>query len=158
MQMRREDRRGFTLIEVLLVIVILGMLATVAAVTLMGSRDEAKINTTELTIQKLKNGALERYNNSVGHYPTEEEGGLQALVEMPAFESDQQREQWSTGAPYANDEDLVDAWNNPLQYELAEVEVGTKTVQEPRITSMGPDGMESTEDDITLDDEDDDRM
>jgi general secretion pathway protein G len=141
----RSRRRAFTLIEVLLVIVILGMLATVAVVTLSGTREGAKIDTTKLTLDKLR-GSLERYNSHVGQYPTEEEGGLQALTTLPTFEDEATAEKWR--GPYAESEDLTDEWGNEFQYELVEQEVGTRTQLVPRISSMGPDGLEGTDDDI----------
>jgi general secretion pathway protein G len=145
MKVRHTKRRGFTLIEVLLVIVILGMLATVAVVTLSGTREGAKVDITDTKIKKLK-GPLETYNSHLGRYPTEEDGGLQALMTQPTFEDEDQASKWR--GPYVQPEDLQDAWNNDLKYELVEQEVGGRTRTVVHISSMGPDGLEGTDDDI----------
>ena len=145
--MNRTNRRGFTLIELLLVIVILAILGGVGAYALFGTRDQAKIDTTLLKIDTLKN-AVVLYSSHIGHYPNEEEGGLQALVTLPTFEDEDTAKKWA--GPYldASKEPLKDAWGNDFMYTIEEEEVGVRTQQVVRISSMGPDGLEGTDDDI----------
>lgn len=144
MDNRTSGRTAFTLIEVLLVIVILSMLAAVAVVTLGPARDKARIDTTGIMLKKVE-AAMERYNNGIGHYPTEEEGGLEALVKLPTFEDEGLTEKW---VPYLKPKDLKDAWNQDMKYELTEDDSTGKTIKVVHIWSMGPDGQEATDDDI----------
>jgi general secretion pathway protein G len=139
-------RRGFTLIEILLVLAILLMLATVAIVALSGTREGAKIDTTRLLIQEVEN-ALETYNMHMSRYPTEEEGGLNALLTKPAFEDEKLAERWR--GPYLKSEPR-DSWARPLHYTLAEAgSTETTPGAKPfRLSSDGPDGQEGTADDI----------
>jgi general secretion pathway protein G len=130
---------GFTLIEVLLVILIIGMLAGVLVVTIGGTQDGARIDTTKLTIQKLEN-KVQTYYMHVGHYPTEAEGGLDALQNKPNFEDSKAGEKWR--GPYVKAQELNDAWGNKVNYEPGE---GGKF----KIWSNGPDQQSSTEDDIS---------
>ena len=92
--MNRTNRRaGFTLIEVLLVIAILGMLAGVAIFSMGGTKDSSKINITGLLIEQACT-ALETYELQIGHLPTEDEGGLDALRKKPSFDDDDTAEKW----------------------------------------------------------------
>jgi general secretion pathway protein G len=144
--MPRRDR-GFTLIEILLVLAILLMLAAVAIVAVSGTREGAKIDTTKLLIQEVEN-ALETYNMHMSHYPTEEEGGITALLTAPAVEDEKLAERWR--GPYLKSEPR-DAWQHPLNYQIGE-SLSTETLtpgQKPfRLWSNGPDGQEGTSDDI----------
>ena len=76
----KRQAKAFTLLEVLLVIVIIGMLATVLIFTIGGTQEQAKIDTTRLTIKKIEN-KLEEYNLRMGHFPNEAEGNLKALAD-----------------------------------------------------------------------------
>ena len=73
MTRNHRPRGGFTLIEILLVIVIIGMLAGVLVVTIGGTREGAEVDTTKLMIQKIEN-KIQTYYMHVGHYPTDGEG------------------------------------------------------------------------------------
>ena len=88
---RANGRRGFTLVEVLLVILILGMLGGVAIYALMGTRERAKKDTTAALIDEVEK-ALDTYNMHVGHYPTEAEDGLPARRTKPHAEEDEDGE------------------------------------------------------------------
>jgi len=138
----RKQMRGFTLIEVMLVLVILGGLAALAVTTLGGSEDKSKI---EITKTKM-NFALSRiglYKVAVGEYPSDDDG-LNALVTKPDFDNESKGEGWYELLKAA---DLKDAWGNELRYELGEDDKGKAT---PKVMSNGPDGDEDTDDDITL--------
>ena len=145
MDRMNDDRRAFTLIEVLLVIVILGLLATVLVFTMGGTEESAKKNTTVLLLKQVGN-ALDRYKLAVGHYPTEEEGGLQSLVSKPSFQDEKLAEKWT--GPYL--EKLPkDAWDRDLKYEVVE-KTGSDEITVPyKLISSGPDGEEGTDDDIS---------
>ena len=141
MNTRTNRKRGFTLLEVLLVIFILGMLATVAIVALSGTRESAQIKVTKLMLKPTVTSALERYKNDIGHYPTESEGGLEALRKKPSFEDEATGEEWF--GQYLTEEPK-DGWKKPLKYESDEE--GTYYT----VTSNGPDMKEGTEDDISV--------
>jgi general secretion pathway protein G len=76
---RVED--GFTLIEIMVVILILGLLATIVVQSLRGATDRAKRTKAQADISELKT-ALDRYYLDNGSYPTTDQG-LQALVTPP---------------------------------------------------------------------------
>jgi len=75
------SRRGFTLIEIMVVIVILALLAALVGPKLMGRTDDAKIETTRTQIKQLET-ALKLYKLDTGIYPGTEQG-LNALISKP---------------------------------------------------------------------------
>ena len=76
-----NNRRGFTLIEIMVVIVILALLAALVGPKIMGRTDDAKIQTTKTQIRSLES-ALKLYKLDNGVYPTTEQG-LNSLVIKP---------------------------------------------------------------------------
>ena len=76
-----HDKRGFTLIEIMVVIVILALLAALVGPKIMGRTDDAKIQTTKTQIRNLES-ALKLYKLDNGVYPTTEQG-LNSLVTKP---------------------------------------------------------------------------
>jgi general secretion pathway protein G len=140
---RNRRPAGFTLIEVLLVIVIIGMLATVLIVTVGGSSDGARIDTTKLSIQKIE-GRVETYNLHTGRFPTEADGGLNALMTKPSDEK--LAEKWR--GPYAQETELQDAWGNKFNYEPLEAGTAVGGGKKFKIWSNGPDLQSNTADDI----------
>lgn len=79
---RFGDRRGFTLIEIMVVMVILGILAGLIIPRIMGRPEEARRTKARVQIESIET-ALKLYRLDSGSYPTTEQG-LQALVETPA--------------------------------------------------------------------------
>lgn len=79
------NRRGFTLIEIMVVIVILALLAALVAPKLMGRADDAKITDASVQIKNIET-ALKLYKLDNGSYPTTEQG-LTALVAKPTVGS-----------------------------------------------------------------------
>lgn len=80
---RLDNKRGFTLIEIMVVIVILALLAALVGPKLMGRTDDAKIGTTKTQIKQLET-ALKLYKLDNGAYPGTEQG-LNALVAKPSI-------------------------------------------------------------------------
>lgn len=76
-----NNKRGFTLIEIMVVIVILGLLAALVGPKLMGRTDDAKITDTRVQIKNIET-ALKLYKLDNGNYPSTEQG-LIALVAKP---------------------------------------------------------------------------
>ena len=76
-----HDRKGFTLIEIMVVIVILALLAALVGPKLMGRTDDAKITDARVQIKNIET-ALKLYKLDTGNYPSTEQG-LTALVAKP---------------------------------------------------------------------------
>lgn len=81
MKLKSRDRSGFTLLEVLVVVVILGILAAVIVPKIMGRPEEARRVRATVDIKAIET-ALNLYKIDNGDYPTTEQG-LMALVEKP---------------------------------------------------------------------------
>ncbi|NLE39976.1 MAG: type II secretion system major pseudopilin GspG [Pirellulaceae bacterium] len=144
---RNNDRRrkGFTLVEVLVVMAILVLLAGLVAPKVLGSKKKADENAAKTQIGALK-GALERYALDMNDFPTTEQG-LSVLVEEP--EGSEEGEETAGGkwdGPYLSDDAVpADPWGNLYQYEYPPTHGKGK---DPEIWSYGPDGQDDTEDDI----------
>ena len=111
---RRSDRdraAGFTLLEILVVLVILGLVAAVVAgPQIFKYLGTAKTEAAKVQIERIA-GALDLYRLEVGRYPSEEEG-LAALIEEPAGATT-----WN--GPYLKKkESLVDPWAQPFFYVI----------------------------------------
>ncbi|NTS64397.1 type II secretion system major pseudopilin GspG [Sphingomonas sp. HHU CXW] len=81
-QKKRRRKNGFTLVELMVVIVIIGLLATIVALNVLPSGDTARIQKAKADIATIEQG-LEMYRLQQGSYPTTSQG-LQALVSAPA--------------------------------------------------------------------------
>lgn len=77
-----QSEEGFTLLEVMIVLIIIAVLAGLVAVNVMGRPDEAKATATKTNLSTIQ-GALKMYRLDNGAYPTSEQG-LKALVEKPS--------------------------------------------------------------------------
>lgn len=158
LQSRRAAQRrraGFTLIEILLVIVIILLLAGALVVFVLPQQEGAEKNTTRLKLGQVAT-ALDTYRLNLGHYPSEQEGGLDALLKKPQFENERMGEKWQ--GPYLKPgTQLDDPWSHPLKYELVDrAAEGEKKGGLPyRLFSVGPDGQPDTDDDIKHADESD---
>jgi general secretion pathway protein G len=104
--------RGFTLIELMVVIVILGILALYVAPKIMGRPDEAKQVKARMDIASLET-ALKLYRLDNGFYPSTEQG-LAALVQMP--QSGQIPKRWKEGGYLEKNQVPKDPWGNDFIY------------------------------------------
>lgn len=142
---------GFTLIEILLVIVIILLLAGALVVFVLPQQKGAEKNTTRVLLQQIQT-ALDTYRLNIGHYPSEDEGGLNALLTKPNFEKETLGEKWQ--GPYLKPgTTLEDAWGNVVHYEPIDATTATADTASPlpyKLYSVGPDGQPDTEDDIKL--------
>jgi general secretion pathway protein G len=147
--LRRSASGGFTLIEILLVIVIILMLAGALVVFVLPQQEGAEKNTTKLLLEQV-GSALDVYRLNMGRYPTEQEGGLNALVMKPTFENERMGEKWK--GPYLKPGTrLEDPWGHKIRYELVDRTLDEQKGGPPyKLFSLGPDGQPETEDDIPL--------
>ncbi|MFQ5480079.1 MAG: type II secretion system major pseudopilin GspG [Thermodesulfobacteriota bacterium] len=105
-RLRRED--GFTLIEIIVVVIIIGLLATLVAPRFFGKVEQSKVKTTYAQIELL-GAALDMYRLDVGDYPDTSQG-LSALRVKPSSVN----RGWD--GPYLKKELPVDAWGNDYVY------------------------------------------
>ena len=106
---RTNKRSAFTMIELMAVLIILGLLMTVAMGKFIGQIDKAKVKTTKANLVLLRNAVI-NYRMDTGHYP-EEDPGLYALVEQPADAED-----WQPGGYLESNDIPLDGWKNDFIY------------------------------------------
>jgi general secretion pathway protein G len=128
-------RRAFTLVELLLVLVILGTLAAIVYPKLAGRGEDARKTAAKTQIASFST-VLDAFEVDNGYYP-KGKGGLQDLVSQPSDALN-----WK--GPYLKDLPK-DPWNNDYVYEYP----GRNNANSYDLSSMGPDGKEGTEDDVT---------
>jgi general secretion pathway protein G len=132
----RNNESGFTLIEIMVVLFIIGMMAAFVAPQIFENQGTAQIKKAAVDIQTLE-GQLEMFKLRTNRFPTTEQG-LEALVTMPTIEPiprNYPEEGFIKRLP-------LDPWGNPYQL-LSPGEIDTVDIY-----SFGPDMEEGTEDDI----------
>ena len=139
--MTRKERKkrikyGFTMVELMAMLIIIGLLATLVVMKVTTKIDQARITTTKANLKALHT-AINQFKMETGRFPTEDEG-LIALIEQPP-----DVDTWEPGGYLETTEIPPDGWRNEFIYELYP-ESGKPFV----IRSMGPDGEEGTEDDL----------
>jgi len=130
---RLRNRAGFTLIEIMVVIVILGLLAALVVPKLIGRTEEAKKTQTRVQIKSLQQ-ALELFKLDNGFYPTTDQG-LDALVRAP--EAGRIPKNYRKGGYI--DRTPKDPWGNPYVY------VSPGQHGDYDISSYGADGVQGGE-------------
>jgi general secretion pathway protein G len=125
----RPMRGGFTLMEVMLVLVIIAAIAGIAVLNIGTIRGDAFKKTAKADISNLKN-MLSQYEMMVGTYPS----ALEALYSQP---SDVDASKW---VKIARDPIKPDPWQHPYEYKL--------NGSDYELRSLGPDGQSGTDDDI----------
>lgn len=108
----KNDNRGFTLIELMVVVIILGILALYVGPKIMGEPDKAKRVKAQMDIATFET-ALKMYKLDSGSYPTTEQG-LQALVEKPEIGAIPRK--WREGGYLEKRKVPKDPWGNDFVY------------------------------------------
>ncbi len=131
----RRRRGGFTLMEVLLVLVILVVLGSIAVGVFRSTRQQADKKAAKVQITAFES-AIDRYELDVSEFPQE----LQDLMEEPRHL--QQADKWA--GPYLQDKELIDPWGSDYEY----VSPGENNPDSYDAWSLGPDKADGTDDDI----------
>jgi general secretion pathway protein G len=133
---KRKIKYGFTMVELMAMLIIIGLLATLVVTKVASKIDQARETTTKANLKALA-AAVNQFRMDATRFPTEDEQ-LMALIEQPT-----DVETWEPGGYLETTEIPKDGWGNEFIYELYP-ESGKQFV----IRSMGPDGEEGTEDDL----------
>lgn len=134
----RRTRKGFTLLEILLVVGLLALLAAFVVPSLVGQADKARIDLARTAVGPngpLSN-AIDLYKVNVGQWPED----LKYLYEKP--QDDDIAKKWIQGIKDPGG--LKDPWGKDYQYKAP----GDKNKDGVDLWSMGPDGIDGTEDDV----------
>jgi general secretion pathway protein G len=135
-QRNRYVRYGFTMVELMAILIIIGLLATVVVTKVASKIDQARITTTKANL-KILHSAVNQFKMDTGRFPTEELGLLE-LIEQPTDVIN-----WEPGGYLETTELPRDGWGNEFKYELF-----PESGKQFAIRSFGPDGEEGTEDDL----------
>ena len=130
LQKPRSD--GFTLVEIMVVVIVLAILAATVIPQFIGTTTDAKISAAKANISELES-ALERFYVQMDRYPTTSEG-LQVLVEPPSGDASAWR------GPYVK-QIRPDPWGQPFQYKRP----GTRHPNSYDLWSQGADRVEGGE-------------
>jgi general secretion pathway protein G len=129
-----KSRRGFTLTELMLVVVIIGILAALVIPKIAGNSERARVTAATTDINGGIKSALGQYEIDNGFFPK----SLQDLIVQPG-----NAKNWH--GPYFDPPRLpVDPWNNPYVYYFP----GKHNQNSYDLLSVGPDGKEGTDDDV----------
>ena len=132
--LKSRSHLGFTLTEIMLVVVIIGILAALVIPRIAGSSERARVTAAQADINGGIKSALGQYEVDMGNYPR----GLQDLITPPG-----NARNWH--GPYFDPPKLpVDPWGNAYIYIFP----GKHNPNSYDLLSAGPDGRQGTEDDI----------
>ncbi len=130
-----EKERGFTLIEIIIVVFILSLLAAIVAPRFIGKTDDARIADAKLQIKNFET-ALKLFKLDNGFYPSTEQG-LEALIEEPTVGKIPKK--YPRGGYLESKKIPLDAWGNPYIYTSPGLD------EDYDIISLGNDGSEGGE-------------
>lgn len=133
----KDPKKGFTLVEILIVIAIIATLATVAIGNLGGIFSGQQDKAASIFINQTAKLVFTSYKLDMGTYPTTEQG-LKALIQAPSGKEGKWKGPYIDAMP-------EDPWGNPYQYRFP----GTRNINKTSgydIWSHGQDGVESADD------------
>lgn len=122
-QKRLINQSGFSLVEILVVLAILGGVMALVAPNIFGNQQKANVRTAKIILAKLE-GTINEFYSDCGQLPD----SLEQLVNAPGGDV---CESWGPN-PYAKEKDLQDPWKNEILYE--------QTSGGIKLTSLGKDG------------------
>jgi len=131
-------RKGFTLVELMLVVVIIGILVAMVVPRLAGRSEQARRSAARADIEASISLALDLYELDNGNYPSTEQG-IDALFSRPS--SSPTPPNWN--GPYLKKKPL-DPWGKPYIYKSP----GTHNTRDYDLYTYGPDGVEGGGDDV----------
>ncbi len=136
---KKKTQAGFTLIEIMIVLAIVGLLFSFVGASVISKYKQAKIQSAKIQIAALEQG-LQGYYLAHNYYPNTAQG-LEALVQKPS--AGKVPDNWQ--GPYLSKNTVPkDPFGNPYRYQC-------ENYQEYKIMSDGPDGEAGNEDDISSD-------
>jgi len=133
---KRRSQRAFTLIELLLVLVILGILAAIVVPKFSGRTEQARVTAAQSQVSTFGT-ALDAFEVDTGRYP-KGKNGLAELIQQP-------RDAQNWKGPYLKSDIPLDPWGRAYVYECP----GKHNPSSYDLSSMGPDGRVGGDDDIT---------
>lgn len=139
---KNRIRHGFTMVELMAMLIIIGLLATLVVTKVASKIDQARVITTKANL-KMLHSAVNQFKMDTGRFPAEDLGLIE-LIERPTDVPI-----WEEGGYLETTELPKDGWGHDFIYELFP-ESGKPFV----IRSAGPDGEEGTEDDLLSTDAD----
>ena len=141
MKKRKERRRyGFTMVELMAMLIIIGLLATLVVTKVASKIDDARRTTTKANV-KILHTAVNQFKMDTGRFPSDpvgDQGGLMDLIEQPT-----DVRIWEPGGYLETTGLPLDGCTNEFKYEPF-----PESGKEFAIRSFGPDGEEGTEDDL----------
>lgn len=126
---KRRRERGYSLLEVLIVLTIIALIAALVGPRLMAQLDRSKVTAARVQVRAIS-VAIETMRLDLGRYPTNQEG-LSLLAAPPT--GDVNAALWR--GPYLDAETPMDPWGAPYVYEAPRSDFGR-----PRVASLGADG------------------
>jgi general secretion pathway protein G len=134
---KKHSRYGFTMVELMAMLIIIGLLATLVVTKVATKIDQARVTTTKANL-KILHSAVNQFKMDMSRFPTEDAGLMELIEQPPDGEG-----KWEPGG-YLETTDLPkDGWGNDFIYELF-----PESGKQFAIRSCGPDGEEGTEDDL----------
>lgn len=148
---RRRARRGFSVIEVMIVLAIMLLLAGIVGITVFGQKAKADVQTTRVQMESIES-ALRTFRLDYRRYPTEDEG-LAVLWDRETLDADADEAIWTK---YLEKPVPTDVWGSEWGYSTETDDFASEddpAISEPTfdLWSFGPDREDGTDDDIHLD-------
>jgi general secretion pathway protein G len=130
-QIAKRNQAGFTLLEIMAVIIIIGVLGAVILPNVIGQGEKAKVSAAKTDMAQISS-ELDLFKLEIGRYPTQQEG-LEALLKNPGGIAN-----WN--GPYTKKKEMKDPWTNEYKYQTP----GSNN-SPFEIKSLGADGKEGGE-------------